>query len=79
MTTLTTVLGLAPLAIGFGAGAEIQAALARVVLGGIVASTLVTLVFIPVLYVGSHDLLARWRARSETPTSPRLENTPAKS
>ena len=59
MTTLTTVLGLAPLAIGVGAGAEIQAALARVVLGGIVASTLVTLVFIPVVYVGCHQFLAR--------------------
>ena len=59
MTTLTTVLGLAPLAIGVGAGAEIQAALARVVLGGIIASTLVTLVFIPVVYVGCHQYLAR--------------------
>ena len=62
MTTLTTVLGLAPLAIGFGPGAEIQAALARVVLGGIIASTLVTLVLIPVLYVGSHELIARWKS-----------------
>jgi len=59
MTTLTTVLGLAPLAIGIGAGAEIQAALARVVLGGIIASTLVTLVFIPVVYVACHQFLAR--------------------
>ncbi len=79
MTTLTTVLGLTPLAVGFGAGAEIQAALARVVLGGIVASTLVTLVFIPVLYVGSHEFLARRRARSKTTATPHLQNAPAKS
>ncbi|PSQ68149.1 MAG: AcrB/AcrD/AcrF family protein, partial [Bacteroidetes bacterium QH_1_61_8] len=39
MTTLTTVLGLVPLALGIGAGAEIQAALARVVIGGLIAST----------------------------------------
>lgn len=59
MTTLTTVLGLLPLAVGVGTGAEIQAALARVVLGGLLASTLGTLIFIPVLYLGCHSLLAR--------------------
>ncbi len=64
MTTLTTVLGLLPLALGLGAGAEIQAALARVVLGGLAASTLVTLVFIPALYLGCHGLLDRWKARA---------------
>ena len=69
MTTLTTVLGLTPLAFGWGAGAEIQAALARVVLGGLIASTLVTLVFIPVLYTGAHELLARWRARETSNAS----------
>ncbi|MCF3649248.1 efflux RND transporter permease subunit [Synoicihabitans lomoniglobus] len=69
MTTMTTVLGLLPLAIGWGTGAEIQASLARVVLGGLVASTLVTLIFIPVLYVGSHDLLARWKARKSDQSS----------
>jgi len=51
MTTLTTVLGLIPLALGIGAGAEMQASLARVVVGGLMASTLITLVFIPVFYV----------------------------
>ncbi len=53
MTTLTTVLGLMPLALGFGTGAEIQASLARVVIGGLTASTLITLLLIPVVYVAA--------------------------
>ncbi len=51
MTTLTTVLGMLPLALGLGEGSEIQAPLARVVVGGLVVSTLVTLVFVPALYL----------------------------
>ncbi len=51
MTTVTTVLGLVPLALGWGAGAEIQAALARTVIGGLTASTLITLLLIPIVYV----------------------------
>lgn len=59
MTTLTTVLGLLPLAVGIGAGAEMQASLARVVIGGLAASTLITLVFIPIVYVAANDLKDR--------------------
>ena len=61
MTTLTTVLGLVPLALGIGSGAEIQAALARVVIGGLTASTLVTLVLIPVAYVSADQAAGRLR------------------
>jgi HAE1 family hydrophobic/amphiphilic exporter-1 len=50
MTTLTTILALLPLALGIGEGADAQAPLARAVIGGLTASTLVTLVLIPVLY-----------------------------
>lgn len=50
MTTLTTILGLLPLALGMGEGAESQAPLARAVVGGLTGSTLVTLVLIPVVY-----------------------------
>ena len=50
MTTLTTVLGLVPMSLGIGEGAELQAPLARVVIGGLTASTLITLVFVPTLY-----------------------------
>ena len=50
MTTLTTILALLPLALGIGEGADAQAPLARAVIGGLTASTLVTLVLIPVVY-----------------------------
>lgn len=50
MTTLTTVLALLPLALALGEGSEAQAPLARVVIGGLTSSTIITLVFIPVVY-----------------------------
>lgn len=50
MTTLTTVLGLLPMAIGFGSGAEVRAPMAITVIGGLLVSTLLTLVVIPVVY-----------------------------
>ncbi|HOU35715.1 MAG TPA: efflux RND transporter permease subunit, partial [Candidatus Omnitrophota bacterium] len=51
MTSGTTILGLVPLALGIGEGAELQAPLALTVLGGLVSATFLTLVFIPALYV----------------------------
>ena len=53
MTTLTTALGMLPIALALGEGAEIQAPLARVVLGGLLVSTVITLFLLPVLYVMS--------------------------
>jgi HAE1 family hydrophobic/amphiphilic exporter-1 len=50
MTTLTTALGLLPLALGLGEGAEIRAPMAITVIGGLVMSTLLTLVVLPVVY-----------------------------
>jgi HAE1 family hydrophobic/amphiphilic exporter-1 len=50
MTTLTTVLGLLPLALGFGEGAEVRAPMAITVIGGLTVSTMLTLVVIPVMY-----------------------------
>ena len=54
MTTLTTILALLPLALGIGEGADAQAPLARVVLGGLAASTLITLLLIPAVYALIH-------------------------
>lgn len=50
MTTATTVLGLTPMALGIGEGSELQQPMARVVIGGLLSSTLITLVLIPVIY-----------------------------
>ncbi|MCP4546761.1 MAG: efflux RND transporter permease subunit [bacterium] len=55
MTTLTTILGLLPMAIGLGEGAEIRAPMAIAVIGGLTVATMLTLVVIPVVY----DLLDR--------------------
>jgi HAE1 family hydrophobic/amphiphilic exporter-1 len=50
MTTLTTALGLLPMAVGLGEGAEVRAPMAITVIGGLLVSTLLTLVVIPVVY-----------------------------
>jgi HAE1 family hydrophobic/amphiphilic exporter-1 len=69
MTTLTSILGLVPMSLGIGEGAEVQAPMARVVIGGMLTSTLITLLAIPTIYaiiegagrrrLGSQSLLAR--------------------
>src|SRR5262249_52932695 len=51
MTWLATMASALPLALGFGPGAETRAPLARSIIGGILLSTLVTLIIVPVLYV----------------------------
>jgi len=50
MTTMTTTLGLFPLALGFGDGSELRAPMAITVIGGLIVSTLLTLVVIPSMY-----------------------------
>ncbi|MEO0514106.1 MAG: efflux RND transporter permease subunit [Planctomycetota bacterium] len=54
MTSATTMLGLLPLALGIGEGADAQAPLARAVIGGLLASMLITLVLVPVAYTLVH-------------------------
>jgi len=58
MTALVASLGFVPMAFNVGAGSEVQRPLATVVIGGIVSSTLLTLLLLPVLY--------RWLHRRET-------------
>jgi CzcA family heavy metal efflux pump len=54
MTTLATLFGLLPLALGLGAGSELQKPLALAVIGGLSLSMLVTLIFVPVLLTRFH-------------------------
>ncbi len=67
MTMLTTVLGLLPMSFGWGAGGAIQASLARVVIGGLIASTLITLILIPVIYINVAKLRERVKGLSFSP------------
>jgi HAE1 family hydrophobic/amphiphilic exporter-1 len=62
MTTLTTALGLLPLAVGIGEGADLRVPLAVAVIGGLVGATLLTLFVVPVLY----EALARVGTKRET-------------
>jgi HAE1 family hydrophobic/amphiphilic exporter-1 len=67
MTAVTTVFGLLPLSIGIGEGAQLQAPMARVIMGGILTSTILTLGVIPVLYLVSESYKARRKARKVVP------------
>ena len=64
MTTITTVLGLLPMAIGIGEGSELQVPMARVVIGGLLTSTMITLVFIPMIYATLEEFSERRTLRS---------------
>lgn len=59
MTTITTVLGMFPLALGIGEGSEFLQPLGVVVFSGLAVSTILTLVLIPCVYTLAHDLLER--------------------
>jgi HAE1 family hydrophobic/amphiphilic exporter-1 len=63
ITTLTTILGLLPMAIGTGEGGEVWAPLGRVVLGGLFVSMLFTLYFIPALYSVIEEFRERYLAQ----------------
>lgn len=76
MTSLCTNLGLLPMAFGLGEGAELQVPLARVVIGGLTTSTLVTLVFVPTVYTIFEEGLAAFGKRPHAET-PKREPSPA--
>jgi HAE1 family hydrophobic/amphiphilic exporter-1 len=56
MTTLAMIFGMLPLALAIGAGAEVRAPMARAVVGGLLTSTLLTLLVVPVMYTFMEDL-----------------------
>jgi HAE1 family hydrophobic/amphiphilic exporter-1 len=65
MTTLAMIFGMLPLALGLGPGAEVRAPMARAVIGGLVTSTLLTLLVVPVMYSWLDDLGNRLRRKKE--------------
>ena len=72
MTTLTTILGLVPMSMGIGDGGELQAPLGRVVIGGLTASTLVTLVLVPSVYTLFEEGWKRSRRTAAEPVPERV-------
>ncbi|MBX3432761.1 MAG: efflux RND transporter permease subunit [Pirellulales bacterium] len=81
MTTTTTVLGLLPLVLFPGAGSELYRGLGSVVLGGLLASTVFTLVLAPTLFTLALDakrlVLGLWRHRGARPQAPPSGEEPA--
>ena len=61
MTALSTIAGMIPVAIGLGAGSETRSPMATAIVGGLVTSTILTLVVIPVVYSLMDDLAVRLR------------------
>jgi len=88
MTTATMIFGMAPLALALGAGSEMRQSMAIVVIGGLISSTLLTLVLIPVVYTYMEALRERipslfrkvaWAARMPFKARPAtVEHVPAK-
>ena len=75
MTALAMILGMIPMAIGIGEGAEQNAPLGRAVIGGLLFATISTLLFVPVVFATFHQRLAVRKARSQSDGA--LSSTPA--
>ncbi len=69
MTTLAMIFGMLPLALAIGAGAEMRVPMARAVIGGLITSTILTLLVVPVVYTWLDDFGAwmrrRWAGKKE--------------
>ena len=63
MTTAATILGMLPIALGLGAGAELRAPMAIAIIGGLITSTLLSLIVVPVIYALLDDLNLRLKGR----------------
>jgi hydrophobic/amphiphilic exporter-1 (mainly G- bacteria), HAE1 family len=73
MTTMAMIFGMLPMAIGVGEGGEVQAPMGRAVIGGLITSTLLTLVVVPVLYTYLDNLPRWWKSKfgaSNMPATP---------
>jgi multidrug efflux pump subunit AcrB len=69
MTALAMIIGMIPMALGLGEGAEQNAPLGRAVIGGLLFATVSTLFFVPVIFAGTHRRLAQ-RKQAKLPGTP---------
>jgi multidrug efflux pump subunit AcrB len=77
MTTAAMIFGMLPLALGLGEGAEQQAPMGRAIIGGVITSTLLTLVVVPVIYSYLDAWERRWFRRSSPAGGVALAAQPA--
>jgi multidrug efflux pump subunit AcrB len=77
MTTAAMIFGMLPLALGLGEGAEQQAPMGRAIIGGVITSTLLTLVVVPVIYSYLDAWERRWFRRSSPSAGVPLAAQPA--
>ncbi|MDE2584060.1 MAG: efflux RND transporter permease subunit [Betaproteobacteria bacterium] len=71
MTALAMIIGMLPMALGLGEGGEQNAPLGRATIGGLLFATVSTLFFVPLVFAGVHQRLARRAARQAPPMAPR--------
>jgi HAE1 family hydrophobic/amphiphilic exporter-1 len=77
MTTLAMIFGMVPIALGTGDGGEFRAPMARAVIGGLITSTMLTLIVVPVVYTYFEDMATWMRRRvSGRPATPRTVMAP---
>jgi multidrug efflux pump subunit AcrB len=67
MTALAMIIGMIPMALGLGEGAEQNAPLGRAVIGGLLFATISTLFFVPVVFAGIHRYLEQRKSRAAEP------------
>ena len=63
MTAISTIAGVLPVALGFGAGGESRAPMAIATAGGLATSTLLTLFIVPVVYMLLDDIVQKFKKR----------------
>ena len=76
MTAFAMIVGMIPMALGWGEGAEQNAPLGRAVIGGLLFATFSTLLFVPLVFASLHSFLAR-RAAHRAPPLPHVQANPA--
>jgi multidrug efflux pump subunit AcrB len=75
MTALAMIIGMVPMALGLGEGAEQNAPLGRAVIGGLLFATVSTLLFVPVIFAGIHQRLESRKAERRSAVPPLAEGS----